>query len=63
MEVESTLALTCGWFRAGVMQTETLRSQLDRTMEEFKAKESERDAQKKQLTAVVEDLLRKVRAA
>lgn len=45
------------------MQTETLRSQLDRTMEEFKTKESERDAQNKQLTAVVENLLRKVGAA
>ena len=42
------------------LQTETLRNQLDRTMEEFKTKEVERDAQKKQLTSVVEDLLRKV---
>ena len=42
------------------LQAETLRNQLDRTMEEFKTKESERDAQKKQLTSVVEDLLRKV---
>lgn len=43
-------------------QTETLRNQLDRMMEEFKTKETERDAQKKQLTSVVEDLLRKVQA-
>eukprot|EP00903_Cladosiphon_okamuranus_P007033 g6838.t1 len=42
--------------------TETLRNQLDRTMQEFKTKEAERDAQKKQLTSVVEDLLRKVAA-
>lgn len=42
------------------LQAETLRNQLDRTMEEFKMKETERDAQKKQLTSVVEDLLRKV---
>lgn len=29
-------------------------------MEDFKAKEADRDAQKKQLTSVVENLLRKV---
>ncbi|CAM9986686.1 unnamed protein product [Scytosiphon promiscuus] len=39
---------------------ETLRNQLDRIMEDFTAKEADRDAQKKQLTSVVESLLRKV---
>lgn len=42
------------------MQADTLRNQLDQTMEEFKTKETDRDAQKKQLTSVIEDLLRKV---
>lgn len=43
-------------------QTNALQRQLDRKIEEFKAKEEDRDAKKKQLTAVVEDLLRKVRS-
>lgn len=43
-----------------VMQADTLRNQLDQTMEEFRTKETDRDAQKKQLTSVIEGLLRKV---
>lgn len=42
------------------MQADTLQKQLDRKIEEFKAKEADRDTQKTQLTSVVENLLRKV---
>lgn len=43
-----------------VMQADTLRNQLNQTMEDFRTKETDRDAQKKQLTSVIEGLLRKV---
>lgn len=37
-----------------------MQKQLDRKIAEFKAQEAEREAQKTQLTSVVERLLRKV---
>lgn len=43
-----------------VPQAEALQKQLDRKVEEFKAKELDQDVQKKELTLVVERLLRKV---
>lgn len=55
----------CMSFRFAVvshaLQADSLRSQLERTMDEFKAKETDQEAQKKQLTSVVEGLLRKVK--
>lgn len=45
------------------LQADNLQNQLDRKMEEFKVKEEDRDAQKKQLTSVVESLLRKVQGS
>lgn len=46
-----------------VPQADALQKQLDRKVEEFKTKELDRDAQKKELTLVVERLLRKVNNA
>lgn len=42
-----------------VFQADALQKQLDRKIAEFKAQETEREKQKKQLTSVVEELLRK----
>lgn len=42
------------------LQADTLQKQLDSKIEEFKTKELDREAQQKQLTSVVEGLLRKV---
>lgn len=41
-------------------QADSLRKQLDSKIDEFKAKEADRDAQKARLTVVAENLLRKV---
>lgn len=42
------------------VQADALQKQLDSKISEFQAQEVEREAQKKQLTSVVERLLRKV---
>lgn len=44
-----------------VLQADTLQKQLDRKIVEFKTQEADRELQKKQLTSVVEGLLRKAR--
>ncbi|CAM9499039.1 unnamed protein product [Pylaiella littoralis] len=62
VEIQLRKELARANLERGSMETmaDTLRSQLDQTMEEFTTKETDRDAQRKQLTSVIEGLLRKV---